>query len=176
MNRYLKASSSEDRIRPQVIVVVATAILATVAIPFAVIRATWLETKPAFSKVDGKPTDHSSSDECIVAIPQGVNRIEMTASNGVLLLEFSPVDTGKRLSVEIGQASVLCRFDNAQEPVQGRTVRLTRDGMTTCQGRDGKFTVTTGGSSTTFHAIGDQVHMRKDGFVWSSHRAMYGFP
>lgn len=179
MNHDLKDRSCQDRIRPGVIVIVAAAILAAIAIPFAVIRAIWSETKPASSIPAGKLTDHASNDECVIRLDE-VRRFKITASNGALRLDLITADPAKRQSVEIGQDCVLCRSYDGQKPVKWRSVRLTSDGMTTCQGRDGKLTVTIDGSASGFQAIGDQIYIQKDGTddgtVFSAHAIEYCFP
>ena len=96
------------------------------------------------------------------------------------MVEFRTADSAESLTIEIGQGRVLCRSDGGEKVVQGRSLRLTRDGKTFMQGRDGKLTLTLEESSTTVQAIGDQIYNQdggKDsGDVASAHSVEFTFP
>ncbi len=174
-----KVCSGKDRIRPAVIVLVAAAMLAFAVVPFVIIRAVWSGKKPASTGVLVKLIDPASNEEYVVGIPDGVSGLKMSASNGSLLVEFRTADPAESLTIEIEQGHVLCRSDGGEKAVQGRSLRLTRDGKTLMQGRDGKLTLTSEESSTTIQAIGDQIYNLDDGkdsgVVVSGHSVEFTF-
>ncbi len=175
-----KVCSGKDRIRPAVIVLVAAAMLAVAVVPVVIIRAVWPGKKPVSTGALIKLTDPASNEEYVVGIPAGVSGLKMSASNGSLLVEFRTADPAKSLTIEIGQGCVLCRSDGGEKVVQGRSFRLTRDGKTFFQGRDGKLTMTWQDSNIAVQAIGDKIHSlngsKDSGFVGAAHSFEFTFP
>ena len=123
-------------------------------------------------KVTGPPPNSNMGG----SMTGGARTVEITASGGMLSLDWQTADPQRQWSVEVVPDGVLRWSRGGQELSWARSLKLTGSDGLVLEARDGKATFTRGGRKTVLEAVGDSVRMQSEGNALTATRILLDLP